>query len=378
MNLSAFRVAGGIIAEEMSSSLRVLFVPVSGPSGMGEFARARSLADALKARWPDVETHFVLHREAPYARNFHHPATLVPASPTLCTAEVKRVIAQFAPQVVIFDNAGRTGALRAARRTGARVIYVSSRGRQRYKAFRLRWMRLLDEHWISYPAMIAGGATLLERLKLRLLGRPTLRFLDTVLAPADEPAAQTLIADFGMPDVLIVPGGGSQFHDSAMTPAHFARWGEAIAAHGYKVAFVAGPAYAESAHTSDRFCVLREVRGGALRVLLERSRIVLVNGGDTLLQALALGKACVAVPIAGDQPARVTRCAELGAVRAPAPQADAVLQECLDLLEDEGSRLALEEKVRAVGFADALPTLLDRIGELAAEASRATAVDQRS
>ena len=34
---------------------RALFVPVSGPSGMGEFARARGLADALRARWPQVD-----------------------------------------------------------------------------------------------------------------------------------------------------------------------------------------------------------------------------------------------------------------------------------------------------------------------------------
>lgn len=368
------RAAGGIIVEEMSSSLRVLFVPVSGPSGMGEFARARSLADALKARSPNVETHFVLHRDAPYARNFHHPATLLPASPTLCTAEVERAIADFAPQVVIFDNAGRTGALRAARRIGARVIYVSSRGRQRYKAFRLRWMRLLDEHWISYPATIAGGTSMLERLKLKLLGRPTLRFLDTVLAPADEASAQALLGSFGNPDLIIVPGGGSQFHDSAMTPAHFARWGEAIAERGYKVAFVAGPAYAESSRASERFCVLRDVRGGALRVLLERSRLVLVNGGDTMLQALALGKACVAVPIAGDQPARVRRCVELGAVRAPAAQTETVLRECLDLLADEASRRALEARVRAVNFVDALPLLLARISELGEDSSRSGAV----
>ena len=367
------QLAHGII-QEMSSSLRVLFVPVSGPSGMGEFARARSLADALKARSPNVETHFVLHRDAPYARNFHHPATLVPASPTLCTAEVKRVIAEFAPQVVIFDNAGRTGALRAARRIGARVIYVSSRGRQRYKAFRLHWMRLLDEHWISYPAMIAGDTSMLERLKLKLLGRPTLRFLDTVLAPADEASAQALLGSFGNPDLIIVPGGGSQFHDSAMTPAHFARWGEAIAERGYKVAFVAGPAYAESSRASERFCVLRDVRGGALRVLLERSRLVLVNGGDTMLQALALGKACVAVPIAGDQPARVRRCVELGAVRAPAAQTETVLRECLDLLADEASRRALEARVRAVNFVDALPLLLARISELGEGSSRSGAV----
>ncbi|NDB25967.1 MAG: hypothetical protein EB021_11110 [Gammaproteobacteria bacterium] len=215
---------------------------------------------------------------------------------------------------------------------------------------------------------------MLERLKLKLLGRPTLRFLDTVLAPADEASAQALLGSFGNPDLIIVPGGGSQFHDSAMTPAHFARWGEAIAERGYKVAFVAGPAYAESSRASERFCVLRDVRGGALRVLLERSRLVLVNGGDTMLQALALGKACVAVPIAGDQPARVRRCVELGAVRAPAAQTETVLRVCLDLFADEASRRALEARVRAVNFVDALPLLLARISELGEDSSRSGAV----
>lgn len=342
---------------------------------MGEFARARSLADAMKARWPTIETHFVLHREAPYAKDFNHPTTLVPASPTLCTAEVQRVIKEFAPHVVIFDNAGRTGALRSARRIGARIIYVSSRGRQRYKAFRLRWMNLLDEHWISYPELIAGGPSVFELFKLRLLGRPKLRFLDTVLAPPDEIAAQALMTNFGSPDLLIVPGGGSQFHDSSMTPAQFALWGEAIAARGYKVIFVAGPAYAETPAAYPGFRLVRGVRGGALRVLIESARLVLVNGGDTLLQALALGKACVAVPIAGDQPARVKRCAQLGAVCAPlsmgpAAPADTVTRSCLDLLEQNDARRVLEARVREVGFVDALPVLIERVGELSAEAMK--------
>jgi hypothetical protein len=344
---------------------------------MGEFARARSLADALRAHWPHIETHFVLHREAPYARGFHHPVTLVPASPTLCTREVAAVIADFRPQVVVFDNAGRTGALRAARRIGARVVYVSSRGRQRYKAFRLHWMRLLDDHWISYPAIVAGGLGVLERLKLRLLGRPEVRFLDSVLAPVDETAADALLQGFGVPDLVIVPGGGSSFHDAAMTPAQFARWGEAIAAQGYRVVFVAGPAYSTPASPDPRFRLLRGVAGGALRALLARSRLVLVNGGDTLLQALALGKACVAVPIAGDQPARVARCAALGAVLAPtlvekfrvggsaaaAPQ-DPLIRECLRLLADDAARRALEVRLGEIGFEDAMPGLLLRLDDL--------------
>lgn len=350
----------------MTVTQRVLFVPVSGPSGMGEFARARSLADALRARWPQIETHFVLHRDAPYAVGFHHPVTLVPSSPTLSTREVVAVIESLRPQVVVFDNAGRTAALRAARRVGARVIYVSSRGRQRYKAFRLHWMRLLDDHWISYPAMIAGDLGVIERWKLRLLGRPRLRFLDVVLSPADVAAADALLADFGDPQLLIVPGGGSGFHDSAITPQHFAEWGESLARAGHRVVFIAGPALKDWTPREPRMRVLRGVGGGALRVLLERTRVVLVNGGDTLLQAMALGKPCVAVPIAGDQAARIARCAALGAIRAPVPRArgdEGVEAECRTLLIDDAQRAALETAVRTIGLQDALPGVLDRIAE---------------
>lgn len=344
----------------MHTSPRILFVPVSGPSGMGEFARARSLADALRARWPQVETHFVLHRDAPYAHGFHHPVTLLPASPTLCTPEVRAVIESWRPNVAVFDNAGRTAQLRAARRCGARVVYVSSRGRQRYKAFRLHWMRLLDDHWISYPAMITGALGLLERGKLRLLGQPQLRFLDAVLPAADPAAVDALLGDFGEPQLVIVPGGGSGFHDSAMTPQHFARWGETLALAGHRVVFVAGPAFKDWT-TDSPMRVLRGVGGGALRALLERTQVVLVNGGDTLLQAMVLGKPCVAVPIAGDQAERIARCAALGAIRAP--EGDTVFAACRELLIDPAARAALESRVRATGLEDALPAVLDRLGD---------------
>lgn len=354
----------------MSAPPRVLFVPVSGPSGMGEFARARSIADALCTRWPLIETRFMLHRDAPYAKGFHHPTTLIPASPTLCTDEVVRVIEEFRPQVVVFDNAGRTGALKAARRVGARVVYVSSRSRQRYKAFRSHWMRLLDDHWISYPALIAGELGRIERLKLRLLGRPEVRFLDTVLAPADAAAADALMGETPKGesprvnesplDLLVVPGGGSQFHDAAISPLDFARWAEQVAQAGFRVAFVAGPAFECGSDVMPSVRLLRGVRGGALRVLLERTRVVLVNGGDTLLQGLALGKACVSVPIAGDQAARIARCAALGALAAPTRGHEA--EACLAVLREEAKRAALESQVRVVGLKDALPALIERLG----------------
>lgn len=343
---------------------RVLFVPVSGPSGMGEFARARGLAEAVAARWPQVEMHFLLHRDAPYAATCRFPTTVLPASPTLCDTEVIDAIHAFKPGVVVFDNAGRTAALKAARAAGAKVIYVSSRSRQRYKAFRLRWMRLLDDHWISYPSSIAGALSGFERLKQRVAGRPQLRFLDAVVAPPDEAAATALLPMMPAPDLVIVPGGGSAFHDSAMTPARFARWGEALAAYGHRVVFVAGPSFTGEVAVSDRVQLLRGVGGGALMALLRRSRLVLVNGGDTLLQALALGRPCVAVPIAGDQAARIARCVAAGGVEAPAP--DAVVARCAALLGEgsSGASLAaLAAAARSAGFTDALPGMVARIGE---------------
>lgn len=351
----------GMAAPASGAAPRVLFVPVSGPSGMGEFARARGLAEAVATRWPQVEMRFLLHRDAPYAAGCRFPTTLLPASPTLCTAEVVTAIRDFRPGVVVFDNAGRSGALRAARQAGARAIYVSSRSRQRYKAFRLRWMRLLDDHWISYPEIIAGALGPLERFKSRLVGRPQLRFLDAVVAPPDDAAIAALLPGMPVPDLVIVPGGGSVFHDSAMTPAQFARWGEALAARGRNVVFIAGPSFQGDVATSERLQVLRGLGGGALMALLARSRLVLVNGGDTLLQALALGRPCVAVPIAGDQAARIARCVAAGGVAAPAPAA--VVDACEGLLSDERALAALAARARAAGFSDALPGMVARIGE---------------
>jgi UDP:flavonoid glycosyltransferase YjiC (YdhE family) len=201
-------------------------------------------------------------------------------------------------------------------------------------------------------------------LKQRVAGRPQLRFLDAVVAPPDEAATNALLPTMPAPDLVIVPGGGSAFHDSAMTPAQFARWGEALAAHGHRVVFVAGPSFTGEVAVSERLQLLRGVGGGALMALLRRSRLVLVNGGDTLLQALALGRPCVAVPIAGDQAARIARCVAAGGVEAPAP--DAVVARCAALLGEgsSGASLtALAAAARSAGFTDALPGMVARIGE---------------
>ena len=48
--------------------------------------------------------------------------------------------------------------------------------------------------------------------------------------------------------------------------------------------------------------------------LVRGARLVISNGGDTMLQALACKRPCVAVPIAGDQAYRIKCCVRAGLV----------------------------------------------------------------
>ncbi|WP_036139680.1 hypothetical protein, partial [Aerolutibacter daejeonensis] len=103
---------------------RLLFVPVSGSEGSGEVQRCRLLADALQARWPAVDAHFLLAEGTPA---LSWPTTTLSASPTRAVPEVVAAIEALRPAVVVFDGNTRVAALRAARRVGARVVLLSSR-----------------------------------------------------------------------------------------------------------------------------------------------------------------------------------------------------------------------------------------------------------
>ena len=98
--------------------------------------------------------------------------------------------------------------------------------------------------------------------------------------------------------------------------------------------------------------------------LLRRARIVVSNGGDTLLQALACGSACVAVPIARDQAARIARCSELRLIRSAPLDTGSIVATVAALHADEEERAALASRAREAGVHDALPLILDWMAAL--------------
>jgi ADP-heptose:LPS heptosyltransferase len=304
---------------------------------MGEYARSLALATAVAQRSPEIEIHFAVSRQAPYAADTPFPKTLLPSSPTLNSNEMLDLIWELRPTLVVFDNAGRTAQLRAAVRAGARVIFVSSRQRQRRKAYRWRWMRMLDEHWIAYPQFIAGSPTLLERLKLAWVGRPELRYLDAVLPLPDASLAARLMSKFDISPghyVLVVPGGGSGHPGAEDAPQIVADAARRIAERGISTLLVGVEPTAQATHLR----ATPRMPMTELAELIRGARLVISNGGDTLLQTIACGRPCIAVPIAGDQAHRIEKCVRAGLAQGARLDADQIARLAIARLDNHARR----------------------------------------
>ena len=330
---------------------------------MGEYARSLSIAQAAKQRWPAADIHFLLSRQAPYASRSPFPATLLDSSPTFHSAAVIRMIESFRPHVVIFDNAGRTAQLKAGQRSGAGVVYISARARQRRKAFRLRWMRLIDEHWIAYPQFIAGGLNAFERFKLKMLRRPAVRYLDVILSRGavgtDSSSRKVGLAPESY--VLVVPGGGTGHPGVKDATQIFLAAANGIAQSGTPTVFV-GPATAAGAGEGLR--CFDSLPQADLGELMRGARLVVSNGGSTLLQAIACGRACIGVPIAQDQAARIRRCVEAAVAVAAPLESAAIVRTAGALLGDEDSRTLLARRAAESGLADGVEIALDALQRL--------------
>jgi spore coat polysaccharide biosynthesis predicted glycosyltransferase SpsG len=349
----------------LAEAPRILFVPVSGVFGMGEYARSLSIAQAARRQWPQAHIHFILSRQAPYAATAPFPATLLDSSPTFHTAAVAESIQAFRPNIVIFDNAGRTAQLRAGYRAGARIVFISSRSRQRRKAFRWRWMRLIDEHWIAYPQFIAGGLGFFERFKLNRLKKPVVRYLDVILSRA-RAGGDSILAREGLKldgYVLVVPGGGTGHPGAGDASAKFLAAAHSLADSGLTV-FVGPGAPDKGTADAGPLRGFNALPQADLAALMGGARLVITNGGSTLLQAIACGRACIGVPIAQDQPQRIQRCVEAGVARAAKLDAMSMVQAAGELLRDESARAALARRASDLQLADGIDVALAALIQL--------------
>ena len=107
----------------------------------------------------------------------------------------------------------------------------------------------------------------------------------------------------------------------------------------------------------------------ALMDLMHGAHVVVVNGGTTLVQALAMRRVCVAVPVASDQRRRVERCRRLGLVAA-APLDPAVIADAaVDLLNSPVQHWAIATRVAGEAVENGLPRALSALSRLLGRAA---------
>ncbi len=346
-----------------------LFIPVSGATGAGEYVRSLTIAQASKRRWPAARIRFIINREAPYAGKVPFETHPIDCSPTLAGKTVSKILSSDPPDLAVFDNAGRMTHLRHAHELGIKIVYISSRPKQRWRAFRLRALRLLDQHWIGFPEFIDGGLGPWERMKLRLVGDVEVVFLQTVFPefPAVERTRLKQRLGISSEDyVLFVPGGGGNKPGSGpQAPQVFTEVADQVSAStGAMCLVVSGPNYCGTHPSNPRLKLVPTVSSAEMIGLIQDARLLVINGGTTLVHGLAHRKVCVTVPLAHDQRRRIKRCKSRQLVIATELSTDDMQNSVVSILDDADRYSSIERRVGALEITNGAPRAVEALEKL--------------
>jgi glycosyltransferase involved in cell wall biosynthesis len=334
---------------------RVLFSPVSGPGGAGELMRCLIIARELAKADPTADIRFLVNRHAVFRESVNFPIIDCEASPTNSTSRVLATIESFRPDVMVFDNSGRTAQLRAAKRAGARLVFSSRAPKLRWKAFRIKWMRLLDEHWIVFPTFVTGGLSRVESLKLRFFPHYGVRQFDTLFTPSEPEARSAWLAGHGLVPgafVVFVPGGrGEATRVAEPAELFIAAAREFSAATGQRTVVLTGR---KDITPSDdpNLILLPRVEPDHVQYLLSEALIVVSNGGSTMIHVLAHGRPIVSIPLAGDQDRRIRRAVRLQIAETAERTPRAIAEVAARLLREPERRAAMCRRTAELGIAN--------------------------
>jgi predicted glycosyltransferase len=250
-------------------------------------------------------------------------------------------------------------------------VFTSRSPRLRWKAFRITWLRLLDEHWIVFPKFVTGGLSSIERLKLRLSPNYRVRHLDTLFTPSGAGEREQWLAARGLQAdryVAFVPGGRGEGQDATVDPADlFVAAADAHArATAQTTVVLTGRAQPQRpAGASEHLLLLPRVRPEEVQHLLAGAKRVVSNGGTTLIHALAHGKEIVAVPLADDQTRRIRRAARLGVVIQARPEPAAIASVATALANDPARGAEMRRQVAGLGLVNGVAEAVEALARLA-------------
>ncbi|WP_028835520.1 MULTISPECIES: hypothetical protein [unclassified Pseudoalteromonas] len=302
------------------SKKRLLFIPVSSPEGIGEYMRSLQLAQTLKSDYQDaLDIHFILNKHTAYAKHCPFTTTLLSQSPTKEVEAVCELIEQYQPDVVLFDCAGRAEQMKAAKKVGAKVVFISQHAKKRAKGLKLNRNKLIDMHWVVQPDYCIAPLTWYEKLKLSYFSLAYPYNVGPFTAFASEQQKLNTLSNYNLKEnefFIVNAGSGGHTVNGVNCADIYFQAGLVIAKQtGLKGVVVFGPNYTKSLPKTNELICLPSQEGTEFLALLSQAKIALLSAGDTLLQAIALQTPTIACAISKDQSDRVARCAATGVVK---------------------------------------------------------------
>jgi spore coat polysaccharide biosynthesis predicted glycosyltransferase SpsG len=301
------------------SNKRLLFIPVSSPEGIGEYMRSLLLAQSLQVEFSDlIDIQFILNKNTGYAKGCPFETTLLNHSATKELGNVCDVISQFKPHVVIFDCAGRAEHMKAAKKVGAKVVFISQHAKKRAKGLKLNRVNLIDTHWVVQPDYCIESLTWVENAKLQMLCLAHPLNVGPFIVFASDDKKQQILNLYKLESkryfIVNAGSGGHRLNGQNCADIYFKTALEITKRTGLKGIVVFGPNYNQNIPDTDEVICLTSLQNTDFLALMSQAKIALLSAGDTLLQAIAVNTPVVACAISKDQNVRLAHCVTTGVV----------------------------------------------------------------
>jgi len=348
--------------------LKVLFIPVSGPKGVGEYIRSLTIAQKIKEEIPSSDIKFILNNNVNYLNDVPFQFHPIDGTPTLNVEVVKKIISDEKPDLCIFDSGGRTSLFKFIKNKNIPIIYVSSRNNTRSKAFRFRWLKLINQHWIVQPIFVNGHLSAVENLKIKLTGSHPPIFLETIFPEENNLRATRLKKELGLGNdkyLLFSSGGGGHRGEGEQAPEIFARSAGKIAEKtGLKCIAIMGPNYSGNLPCIPGVITIKAIANYFFIDLLNDAELAVIGGGSSIAQGLALKKICITAPAASDQEKRIDAASKQQLVIPAKADVDDIRDKVLKVLDDQRLRDSIQSNVNELNLTNGLSQITSLINNV--------------
>ena len=347
-----------------------LFVPVTGGEGMGEFARCLTLAHAVLERWPASRVRFVRDRQAPEIDDGRIEALEITGSPTYNSSQINQWMELEPPDVAIFDSTGRRSQLDEAGRLGARRVLIASRPSRRRKVLLRRMLSRAEQVWLVESDARRRRLDPWERFNLWLSStEPRIVFVETLFPPSLDARRDAVVREMGLDGrrfALFSPGGGGWVVNGRPAAAVFIDAARRVSERSeLATVVIAGPLHEGELGGAPGVIVKRSLSPERMADLMHEAEILVIGGGSSVGQGIAMRKLIVASALGGsDQADRVSRYAAAGMLVSSAPEPSQLAESVLTLCGDPVLQEAIRDRQAALPMRNGLDTAVESLAEL--------------